>query len=293
MKYELRNEQDLIGWYEGDKLEPRGRFMERLEFDNQRCAFILLSISKADTGMYTILALYMENKAPKSQEMTFNVTIVDIVTSTPTPPASNLTDCKEGIPAVCFSLAPLMNVITNGVFLLSCWQRWASAGTQDFQYILLVISGFASLTCQVVSIGLWLSCGILNNLVWFGLAVSCTAILVAFHILSFKCVKSDCFNEKLKLGLAILLQFSFTGFVVIAFHLTHGKIIIQTVWALIIFAVVYLMAFTLPYIAFIIYHSYCRPKRTEEEDATEMQKLNTSENDSSIQKTEKGPPLVV
>ncbi|XP_077334218.1 uncharacterized protein LOC143975614 [Lithobates pipiens] len=290
MLYELRKEQEPIGWYEKDLLTPRGQFMERLEFDNQRCVFILLKPSLVDTGMYTITVRYTENEEPKTPKMTINVTVFDPVTSTPFPPHEasmltdpltstlfprnttfNLTACEMGFPAVLFSLAPLVNILINLLFLLPCRP---SAASQKIQKRLLLISELSSLVCQVVSIGLGLSCGISA---WLVLAIFCTVFLIADKIVSqFKCTTTDRFCKKLKLIQRIfffVLQLSFPGFVVAAFYPIYGEKSGQTIWLSTTFSVIYMVIITPPYLVHTVYHFCCRPKTTEEADVAEMEKM--------------------
>ncbi|XP_072262799.1 uncharacterized protein [Pyxicephalus adspersus] len=83
MSYELRNEQDMIGWYEDGSFIPRGQFQGRLDFDKENCTFLLKNLLLADAGIFTLTALYTENKQPKCFVMIFNITVIDLVTSVP------------------------------------------------------------------------------------------------------------------------------------------------------------------------------------------------------------------
>ncbi|XP_068093130.1 uncharacterized protein [Hyperolius riggenbachi] len=154
----------MIGWYEDGRLQPRVNFIGRLDFHKENCSFVLKNVSPKDSNLYTITTRYMEGDKTKQQEITVNVTIHGDpgfkseapFTTMPTPErVQNLTACSTGFPAVCFSLAPAVNVILTLLSLVKCHQL-----IQEVLSSILSISNPLSLACQAISIFLWAMCDI-------------------------------------------------------------------------------------------------------------------------------------
>ncbi|XP_044161088.1 uncharacterized protein LOC122945139 isoform X2 [Bufo gargarizans] len=103
--YELQINNKVIGSYYKRTLTPRLQFSMRLQFDEDKCSFLLKNLTEGDSNVYTFITRHQENERIGNHEEHFNVTVTGH--TTPASPMNQSTYHKEddyGFLAACFLL---------------------------------------------------------------------------------------------------------------------------------------------------------------------------------------------
>ncbi|XP_040275313.1 uncharacterized protein LOC120990516 isoform X2 [Bufo bufo] len=256
--YELRINNKQIGSYYKRTLTPRLQFSMRLQFDEEKCSFILKNLTEGDSNVYTFITMPQENeRIGNHEEQHFNVTVTGH--TTPASPMNQSTYHKDddyGFLAVCFLLdmpvARLLMVLTQLLLWLvkKCKKRFPevrpSCLNRVFEFILgdpfqkATIYGFEigeyfSLVSQLVATTLFIVWNIYgqghgDRVVWP--ILSAISFLVEMVMKFFRCC-CTCLPETLRCPSFVMLfrPILISGLIVVAFSLIYYDIpVIWKMW---------------------------------------------------------------